>query len=179
MAAATRIDAEHFTNLFLLALWWQTRDSSRLQDRHTTVDAAARVFVGLGVLSAKLKTSLRKDSLLQSHFRRNIDECRLSDEDRTIAADWAATQRPMFVRHDAAKGEIDRERMLRDTRIYISEAGEKRAAMLEARYASLLTAERYLEKRAEMMAAFEAEVPEGARPFVAKVYRKRCEGDKD
>ena len=179
MAAKTRIDAEHFTNLFLLALWWQTRDSPRLQDRNTTVDAVARVFVELGVLSAKLKGGLRKDSILQGHFRRSLEPFRVGDEDRTIAVDRAATQRPMFVRHDVARGEIDRERMLRDMRIYITEAGERRAATLEARYSVVLTADRYLEKRREMREAFEETVPEARRQFIGEAYRKKCEENRD
>lgn len=179
MAAKTRINEEHFTNLFLLALWWQTRDSSRLQDRHATVDAVARIFVELGVLNARLKTGLRKDSLLQAHFRRNIELFRVGDEDRTISDDRAATQRPMFIRHDMAKGVVDRERMLRDTRVYITEAGEARAAAIEVRYAHLLTAERYLAKREEMRAAFKAEVPERDRPSVAEAYRMKCDRDHD
>lgn len=177
MAARKRINPDHFTDLFLLALWWQTRDS-RLHDRFTTVDAVTNIFVSLGVLDAQLKTGLRKDTHLQWHFRCRLDPFWLSDGGLSIAQDRAATKRPMFVRHDMARGDVNRERMLRDMRIYISVAGEHLAATLEARYAPLLMAERYLAKREEMKATFEAEVPDKKRHFVRKAYQAKCEGGK-
>lgn len=168
------VNPEVFVDLFLFCLWWQTKDAERDSHRWTTVDSVVKTLVELELISEAVKKGIRKNFDLQNLMRRNTDVRSLVAEFQPV---YDAATRP-FLYRGSDHLEVDRSRLLRDYRVFITSAGMRKAAVVEAKYSSFLSGQVYLEKRAEIEARFE-EVSEGALAAVAARYREKCKTDRD
>ncbi len=105
----------------------------------TTIDKIGRILQGLGILTKKQRALLSKDRRLQFLVIRHAD---------TIApGQWFDTplhnsKRELLIQCDL--GVIDnRERVLRNMRIYATVYGRTKAEALKSKYAGMVTKESY------------------------------------
>ncbi len=174
MATKMTVNPEVFVDLFLLCLWWQTKDADRDSHRWTTVDSVVKTLAELGLISEAVKKGVRKNIDLQNLMRRNTDVRSLVAEFQPV---YDAANR-LFLYRGNDHLEVERARLLRDRHIYLTAVGVRKAAEIEGKYSSFLTSAVYLKKRAEIEAQFE-EMREKALVAVAARYREKCANDKD
>lgn len=163
------ITAHVFYDIFMLCHAWQSKGSEP-QHAYTTVDKVVRILCGLSILTEKQRKTLFRDSKLQSLFLKSA----------TLYESGTGFFRPTEQFMDNVRlniclpgsserrEQLNRERMLRDYRIYITARGIKYGLGGEAQYADVITREGYF-------AEIERQGPlkEGAQAPIIKKYKDR------
>jgi hypothetical protein len=173
---------EVFLELMMLCLTWEwERALDRSKATHnrehplyptqigwTTVDKIVRILHGLDIVSKKQKSVLYKDRRLQHLVLRHSD---------MIGAEEAWRSRKTSAKDLLLQGDlsedINREKMLRNMRFYITESGLDKAKLLSAKYAASITKVRYfaeIEKQKDQLPR-----NPGAMPSVMTIYRQKVE----
>jgi len=162
------VTPQSFFDLYVLAAYWLNPEADfRVNRGWNTVDKVCRILNGLGVLSDKQRKAVYKDRRTQSLFLMKSKVVAFGHFDNhTIAA----SGKILVIADDLAK-ELNREKMLRNMRIYLTEAGRTYARSIEAKYASVCTRERFLVENDRQ----EAMITERAKAAVVPKYNKRVE----
>lgn len=139
----------------------------------TTVDKVVRILVGLGLVTEKQRKLISKDRRVQSLFamKSGFISSVVSDADKR--AEVLAWPKPLVATYDHAR-EISRERLLRDTRLYLSTRGAEIATSLQAKYAGIITRETYLAECTKQEAEFESR-GDKIKGAIVKRYRGNVE----
>lgn len=174
-----------FFELFFLCLYWQW-DERSLNYCWTTVDKVARLLKELGLLKEKERRALAKDRRVQHLFLRNgfcvafnsIEVQMKFSHNRGWYADYDKRRENilamdhLFLINYPITGEINRVRMLRDYRMYLTYKGVAHAKTLEAKWAIKIDRARYLAKCEEL----ELDIPTKAgKATVMSRYRERVD----
>ncbi len=154
---------DEFYDLFCLCLYWQWNEND-LRSCWTTVDKVARVLNQMDMLKDKERRLLSKDRRVQHLFLRRSTLLSLSailpptgfSHNRGTFLDWdkrrddlLATNSELIINVQLTS-EVNRERMLRDYRIYMTQRGARRARDVEPAWAARIDKDRYAAKCEEL-----------------------------
>lgn len=156
---------EVFLDLMRLCLTWQWEKAlDRAKASHnrehplhatqlgwTTVDKMVRILHGLGIVSTKQRSVLYKDRRLQHLVLRNSETITIGDWN--LSGVLQDAKKDFVLQHDHAES-LNREKMLRNMRFYISTHGQTAAKLISAKYAASVTKERYfaeIERQEELL----------------------------
>lgn len=158
---------QSFFDIFVLCFSWEPdphQDDPRWS--WTTVDKVAAVLSRLKILSDKQKKAASRDRRTQSIFVMKSKFCGAGQCDRQVLRND-----PKMLAFICEVGDdLNRERMLRNMRVFITAAGRAYAAKLEQRYSNVVTKEAYLAE----LAVRDAEFTSGAAHAAASDnYRRR------
>lgn len=154
-----------FYDIFILCFSWEER-SNDLRSSYTTVDKVATILNRLGILSDKQKGAISKDKRTQSLFVMRSGFWGVAEGSLT---ELKNSQKNLIFRSDYTR-DVNRERMMRNTHIFISAVGKAYATTIEQRYANVVTKEAYLGE----LARRDTEFKTGAsRASASTNYRKR------
>lgn len=158
-----------FYDVFVLSFSWEP-DPHRndLRWSWTTVDKVGTILHRLDVLSAKQKKAISKDRRTQSLF---IMKSAFWGKGHSSSWLLEVVPKNLVIVCEASQ-DLDRVRMLRDMRIFITPAGRAYAAKIESRYANMVTKEAYLAELAKRAAEFKTQAAHAA---AAGAYRRRLE----
>ena len=106
----------------------------------TTVDKIARILCGLGIITKKQKSVLYKDRRLQYVVLHNAEVAAIGDSSLSHVL---RDSRKDFVLQCEATESVNREKMLRNMRFYITESGRNKMNAISAKYAASITKEKY------------------------------------
>ena len=143
-----------FLDLMRMCLTWQwERALDRQKASHnrenplyptqigwTTVDKIVRILCGLTIVTTKETSVLYNDRRLQYLALRNAEIVASGDQDLLRILESSNRD---FVLQCAAAESINREKMLRNMRFYITRAGRTKAEALFIKYAGTITNARY------------------------------------
>ncbi|MFH1233070.1 MAG: hypothetical protein V1649_00235 [Patescibacteria group bacterium] len=133
------ITPEVFFDIFILCLSWQ-------KTCYTTVDHVGLILFRLGIITKKQRTNLSKDWRTQSIFIRNISRPPNYRKNQIrFDADTILDTKTKLVLNLDPVLDINRMRLMRDYKLYLTAVGEKYANSIKSKYSSLITKERYLE----------------------------------
>jgi hypothetical protein len=138
----------------------------------TSVDKIVRILLGLGIVTKKQKSVFFKDRRLQHLVLHNSDI--FSGYGDCVDVTLADSKRD-FVFYVDPSETLNREKMLRNTRFYITDLGRMKAQRLVAKYSSSITKETYfkeIEKQEE-----EGPVTRAGKAKVYDRYRQRVEAE--
>ena len=132
------ITPEVFFDIFVLCLFWQNT-------YYTTVDHVSLALFRLGIITKKQRANLFKDWRTQSIFIRNISRPPIYREKYSrLDTDIVLNTKTKLVLNLDPVLNLDRRRLLRDYKLYLTAIGEKYASSIESKYSSLLVKQRYL-----------------------------------
>ena len=159
------ITPQTFFDIFVLCLSWQWNPVS---SRHmwTTVDKVVRILNGLGIITDQQKEILYKNKVLQQLFLRKSSHPPGHDYSAHLVLPSPSL---IVIGYDFAK-DMNRLRLLRDYRIYLTARGKQYAQSIESQYAKVITAEKYHEEIKR-----QGELEDGAKAAVMSKYRDRVE----
>jgi len=160
------ITPEVFFDIFILCLFWQ-------KTCYTTVDHVSLILFRLGIITKKQRVDLSKDWRVQSIFIRNISRPPnyRKNQNRLSVNIILDTKTKLVLNLDPVL-DINRVRLLRDYKLYLTAVGEKYANSIESKYSSLITKRRYLE-------AIESNNDKTAVGAIMKRYGQKVEDETD
>lgn len=162
------IDEKAFTDLFIICLAARADLAEKTSEMWTTVEAFTKILIHMSILDDTAHERIVYNTKLQSHFARRLDLANQSDQ---LPDQLANCKSPLLTRFDPA-ADFNRERMLRNMRIYITDKGFGLAAKIEDQYADILTGERFLEARREREEEFD-QLSDVARASMLKRWQSR------
>jgi hypothetical protein len=178
------VTPEVFVDLMRLCLSWEwehgldreraTHNRERpvyaTQVGWTTVDKIVRIMFGLGIVSKKMRSVFFKDRRLQHLVLRNLETFIANGGGLNMTLD--SSKRDFLLSIDPAET-LNREKMLRNMRFYITASGQRKAQLLIPKYAASISKEMYfkeIEKQEIEMAKHGA-----VKIRVIDAYRQRVE----
>lgn len=148
------ITPEVFVDLMRLCLTWEwEKAKDRAKASHnrenplyatqlgwTTVDKIVRILHGLEIVTKKQRSMFYKDRRLQYLVLRNTEAAAIGDP---LLSRVLQDSKKDFVLQCEMAESINREKMLRNTRFYITTRGQTVARLVSGKYATSITKERY------------------------------------
>ena len=147
---STIVTPQKFFDLFILCLSWQWSPFI-LNRAWTTVDKVSRILCGLGIITGRQRANLYKDPRVQSVFMKSIYRVPAHRLNYHMLMDNPSK---LIVSLDAVS-DINRRRLLRDYRLYLTQAGKKYADRIADDY-SPVTRKMYfdeIERQGELKSA--------------------------
>jgi hypothetical protein len=173
------ITPQVFFDLFVLCLSWQ-HDFTNLSRDYTTVDKVARILHGIGIVTDLQRRKLYKDRRVQSLFARKTAKFPLTTRDGRLGREGLALRREEVLSATAmlamfvdVNEPINKQRMLRDQRLYLTRRGLEHGQAVAPRYSAVVDREKYSaeEKRQDAM------LEERSKGAVLKRYRAKVEDE--
>ena len=137
------ITPQTFFELFVLCLSWQ-HDFENLKKNWTTVDKVVRILHELDILTDKQRKVLYKDRRTQHLFMSRSAKftTAVGSNGGERREEILNSQAPLALVCDLVI-DIDRQRLLRDQRIYLTRKGLAMAQAVESRYAAVIDKDKY------------------------------------
>lgn len=166
------ISREVLFEIFVLCLFWEW-NPDRLTHAYSTGGKVLRILKGLGVITDSQEKYLPDENAYLSLFAIKgsflYTQTHFVDRNGT-KRDWVLGDKKPILIQVVGRGKINRRRILRDYRIYLTHVGASLAkGLLEEKYAPLINREKYLEEVKKQ----QEELSLRAIPVVMKRYRIR------
>ncbi|MFC1630085.1 hypothetical protein ACFL06_00945 [Patescibacteria group bacterium] len=176
------ITPQVFFDLFMLCFSWQWREDDPGR-AYTTVDKIARILHGLGIITERQRARLHRDLRAQNLFLKHAEilplhitaSIKIGKRKRETWGQAVLRASSFLVINKEPGKPINRKRLLRDLRFYLTGAGKQYADSIAEKYAPIVTKEAYFEEDKRQQENWDSKRAAG----VMKKYRQKLQREEE